>query len=53
MCTENGEHPDVLQPTEQFRDDENRDGSRNVGLLTIQPPDVVANLKVLWRLTDS
>jgi hypothetical protein len=33
---------DVLQPAQPFLD-EAREGSRNVRLLTIQPPDVAAS----------
>jgi len=44
---------DVLQPAQQFLDDETREGSRNVSLLTIQPPDVAANPRKISSSSSS
>jgi len=40
---------DVLQLAQQFLNDETREGSRNVSLLTIQPPVVAASLRKIYR----
>jgi len=44
---------DVIQPAQQFLNDETREGSRNFSLLNIQPPVVAASLRKIYRLTDS